>query len=54
MLKEFAYDLGDYDFVSKVVLGKVPILGVVAGALASWLVAGRSVYRNSITAARST
>lgn len=53
MFHEFAHSLGGYDFASKVVLALVPLFGVIGGALASWWVAGRNVYINSITAERS-
>ncbi|WP_156364228.1 hypothetical protein [Sphingomonas sp. Leaf198] len=53
MFQEFAHALGGYDFASKVALAMVPLFGVIGGALASWWVAGRNVYINSITAERS-
>lgn len=45
--------LGGVSFAAKVLLALIPLFGVLGGALASWLVAGRNVYINSITAERS-
>ena len=53
MFQELAHALGGYDFASKVALAMVPLFGVIGGALASWWVAGRNVYINSITSERS-
>ena len=45
--------LGGYEFAAKALLALIPLFGVFGGAVASWLVAGRGVYVNSITAERS-
>ena len=53
MFYDIAHALGGFDFASKVFLAVVPLSGVLGGAFAAWLVAGRNVYINSITAERS-
>lgn len=45
--------LGEDAFSAKVILALIPLFGVLGGALASWIVASRNVYINSITAERS-
>jgi hypothetical protein len=48
-----AHLLGGYEFAAQALLALIPLFGVIGGAVASWLVAGRGVYINSITAERS-